>query len=354
MRRAIIALAAVLRVSSVRADDVLDASDRDAALGRFEEAAATLEREAASHPPAAGAPSVRAWLERALEYRVALGDHPSALRDAQALARQVDDRDRAAEAELEAATVLTRGQRWTENARFHEAWLRRHAGASAGLRVRALVELGDALRATGGEARASVSYQRALDAAAALTDPTPVAPWLARARFWLAERAYRAFLARSFPRFPGGGRRAYDRWVQRVLTPFIQEQVRVLREDMTRQYTGVVNHHVPRWEVAAYNRLATMFYRFQQYIRTSPPPPDIARVPELLEAYNRCEGALRDCWEQPFVDTASEGFQRCLRTATNLREFNDYARECEAQLYAINRGRFPLADEFTPAPDQGL
>jgi len=100
MRRTVIGLTAVLRASFAFADDVLDASDRDATMGRFEEAAASLEREAASR--------VRAWLERALEYRVTLEDHPNALQDAQALAHWVDDRDRAAEAEREAATVLTR------------------------------------------------------------------------------------------------------------------------------------------------------------------------------------------------------------------------------------------------------
>ncbi len=50
---------------------------------------------------------------------------------------------------------------------------------------------------------------------------------------------------------------------------------------------------------------------------------------------------------------ATEGYQRCLRTAVHLREVNEFSRACEAALHAIERGRFPLADEVAP-PEQGL
>jgi len=170
----------------------------------------------------------------------------------------------------------------------------------------------------------------------------------AEARFYIAEQLYVRFRARRMPQFRGsGGRRAYDQWVTRTLTPFIQEQVRFLREEATRQYTEVVNMHVPNWEVAAYSRLADMFYQFAVYIRTSPPPADIQRVPELLDAWN----VIKDEQTQVFVDTATEGYQRCIRTSTTVHWFNEWTHLCERELNNINRGRYPVADEVRVEPN---
>ena len=171
---------------------------------------------------------------------------------------------------------------------------------------------------------------------------------VAEARFHIAEQLYQRFRARRLPVFHGSsGRRAYDQWVTRTLTPFIQEQIRFLREDATRQYTEVVNMHVPNWEVAAYSRLADMFYQFAVYIRTSPAPADIQRVPELLDAWN----VLKDEQTQPFVDTATEGYQRCIRTSTTVHWFNEWSRLCERELNNIDRARFPVADEVRVEPN---
>lgn len=89
-----------------------------------------------------------------------------------------------------------------------------------------------------------------------------------------------------------------------------------------------------------------MFYQFAVYIRTSPPPADIARAPELLDAWN----VLKDEQTQPFVDTATEGYQRCIRTSTNVHVFNQWTHLCERELNNIDRGRFPVADEVRVEP----
>ncbi len=138
-------------------------------------------------------------------------------------ARVSDDRDHVAEVELDVASIFERARRWSESVRFHEAWLRRHArGVSPWLRARALAQLGDALRGSGATARATATYARAVafvpaqDVDALGPTGERLRPHLARARFWLAESAYRAFTARSLPRFRGPDTRcAYDLWVQR-------------------------------------------------------------------------------------------------------------------------------------------
>jgi len=132
-----------------------------------------------------------------------------------------------------------------------------------------------------------------------------------------------------------------------ALAAFIAEQQRFLTEDATQQYTAVVNMHVPNWEVAAYARLGDMFFQFAQYIRTAPPPPDIARNNDLLDAYN----VIRDEQTQRFVNIATTGFQRCIRTSTTVHWFNEWTQLCERELNNIDRARFPVADEVRVEPN---
>ncbi len=293
------------------------------------------------------------------EVGIALGDAPGAERDVRDLARCSNDRGHVAEVELDIAAVSERAERWRESAHFHEAWLQRHAQiASPLLRVRALAQLGDALRGSGDALRANAAYGRAVAVVLSQNidalDPTGerLRPYLARARFWLAEPAWRAFMARSVPRFGGSDtRRAYDLWVQRVLTPFVRESQRLLNEDLTRLYTLVVNHHISRWEVAANQRLAA----FARWVAAIPPPPEVRRHPEIMEVWCNELDTL-DCGHPGtrFLNVAAEGFRRWLRTAEHLRHMDDFALACEHALHDFDRGRFPLADELTPTPDQGL
>jgi len=325
-------------------------------VGDFAEAATDLERqtEALEGPTAEEVSRGRAWIERALTYHVALGDATAALRDARSLARWTVDRDRVAEAELDAATVWQRARRWTESARFYEGWLRRHArDTNPRLRVRALTELGDARRESGDATRASEAYRRAMVTAPRTQDAgdTPGDPWLARARFWSVEPDYQRFMARELP--PATDlttRHAYDTWVQRSLTPFVQLQ-RAELERLTGRLREVIEPHEPEWEIAAFHHLAAMYERFGRLIDTVPVAPDIARNPDLLDAYR----AFREpTFGEMFVHQAAEGYQRCLPRANRVPWTGTWTRRCEESLATLDPWRFPRADEFAPTPDQGL
>ncbi len=323
-------------------------------VGDFAEAAADLERQADAleGPTAEDVVRGRAWIERAFTYRVALGDATAALRDARTLARWTVDRERVAEAELDAATVWQRSRQWTESARFYEDWLRRHArDASPRLRVRALTELGDARRESGDATRASEAYRRAMASAPRARDDsgTPGDPWLARARFWSVEPDYQRFMARELP--PATDlttRRAYDTWVQRSLTPFVQSY-RAELERLTQRYITVIEPHDPEWEIAAFHHLAAMYERFGRLIESAPLSPDLARNPDLVDAYRAMYG--EDTFSHQMFRNAKEGYLRCLQRASMVPWTGTWARRCEESLATLDRWGYPRADEFVPSPD---
>ena len=169
---------------------------------------------------------------------------------------------------------------------------------------------------------------------------------VAEARFFLAEVLYQRFMGARLPRIAGGSVRAFNQWTERQLTPYIQTR-RTLMEQATAKYIEVANMHVPNWEIAAVSRIGDMYYQFAVTIRTSPVPPDVQSNAELLDAWN----VVRDERTQPFMNSASEGFQRCIRRATEVHWFNEWSQLCERELYEIDRVRFPLADEVRVEPN---
>jgi hypothetical protein len=339
------------------ADDLPSPGDarRHETMGRFDEAAEALERHAARQPPASA--EAQSWIERAVSYRIALGDVATATRDVAALSMGGADREHVAELELDVATIFEREGRWRESLRFHDGWLRRHArDASPSLRARALAQLGDACRGLGDAVRATETYRRAVALA-----PTPTGgagdavfgrlrPHLARAMYWLAESSYRAFVGRTLPRYPVETRaRGYNQWVTRVLNPSFVETMRLLDQTVVPQYVALVQLHEPRWEVAAVARLAEANLHLARLVRESSMARDSAERPEVREA--RC--SMVECVDRntQFQNATAEAFRRCLWVATQVRW---PAPECETELEAVDPRRSPAADEIRPTPDQGL
>lgn len=178
----------------------------------------------------------------------------------------------------------------------------------------------------------------------------------AEALFYLAETKYTAFQAIRFPRYSGG--RSLDRvnrWAQDEFAAWVQEKQTALQA-AEAEYNKIgalsitiqnVAINSPPWQIAAAARIGQMYRSFVDDFRDAPIPEEIERDPELYHIY---VGALEEQAEAPQAQAVAK-FEFCLRTATNVRWFNEWSRICETELNRLNPRQYPLADELRGEPN---
>lgn len=165
--------------------------------------------------------------------------------------------------------------------------------------------------------------------------------------FWQTEPRYRRFVARTTPVYSGPpDRRGYDHWVQSVLNPWVVATVRELQGPLAYAYSAIIHEHAPAWEIAAFERIAATLAAFGRRVRDARLPPFLARalVSGLCDTWN----VPADEQSAPYFEQAREGYRRCIRLSTHYRSTHSLYR-CERALYDLDRARFPLPDELTPA-----
>jgi tetratricopeptide (TPR) repeat protein len=177
----------------------------------------------------------------------------------------------------------------------------------------------------------------------------------AEAMFRLAEDKYNAFRQVRFPAYEGG--RSLERinqWAQRDFAQWVQRKLSALRS-AEEDYNAIAALQVevqgvavksPAWQIAAAARSGTMYREFVDHFRNAPIPTVIENDPDLYDVY---AGAL-DEQSQPLLDTATERFLFCLRTATNVRWFNEWSRQCESELNRLKPAEYPIAAELRAEP----
>ncbi|MFO0693535.1 MAG: tetratricopeptide repeat protein [Polyangiales bacterium] len=172
------------------------------------------------------------------------------------------------------------------------------------------------------------------------------------ALFYLAERKYRAFEAIRFPRYSGGrNMQRVQQWSQTEFRRWVEQKMAALRA-AEADYAKIAQVRVPiengvilqsaAWQVAAASRVGVMYRQFVDSFREAPVPEEIENDYEL---YNVYVGALEE-QSEPLLRQATEAFLFCLRTATNVRWFNEYSRQCEQELNRLNPREYPIAAEL--------
>jgi len=301
-------------------------------------------------------------LQNAVFFRLGLGQEDEAIADAHLYERNYARRlpRETSQVIYSLGSIYERQENWRRVHDHYRSWLRRYGRRGLPHEViRANVQMGRALweqdDRTGSRRyfeAATREWQRdAGERINALDDVTDAerALYLVRAKdaasealFYLAEHEYAAFRLIHFPRFRGGrSLQRVQHWAEHNFADWLTEK----REALTAAeaaYNLIAQLEIPEWEIAAAARVGEMYRSFMDQIRGAPIPEEIENDDELYGIYvDALEAAAR-----PLHDQAMSKFEFCLTTATRVRWFNDYSSQCETELNALDRARYPMAAEL--------
>lgn len=180
------------------------------------------------------------------------------------------------------------------------------------------------------------------------SSPEEKATWEAQAKsamsealFYLAEDEYKAFKAIKFPTYKGGRSMArVNEWSKKEFKGWIEKKLKAVKAAQGA-YEKIAELEIPPWEIAAAARIGEMWRSFVDEFRDAPIPKEIEKDPELFDIY---VGALDDA-SKPFVSEAKDKFEFCLITATKVRWFSDFSRQCEEELNRLDPREYPLSAE---------
>jgi tetratricopeptide (TPR) repeat protein len=358
------------------------------ALAYYEQAAKYYEQFARKFPGEDGTrcsaedkesgicPNAIEGLEQATFFRIGLGDDKAAMEDAELFARNYRRKlpRQTSQVMFSIGSIYERQKRWFEVISHYRDYLSKfsrvgmpHQVIQANTAIgRAFWELNKKADArkyfqtavrqwTSGAPRKiaglkgeskdnKVSYLRkALDSAA-------------ESQFYLAEYEYGDFQKVQFPQYRGGksmakvkkwSNTAFKKWVTRkqaALRAAESDYAKVAR--ITAKAGGVEMKSAP-WQIAAAARTGEMYRSFVDEFRDAPIPREIEKDPELFDIY---VGALDDVSE-PLQRQAIDKFEFCLKTATQVRWFNEWSRSCEQELNGLNPRKYPVAAELRGEPN---
>jgi tetratricopeptide (TPR) repeat protein len=306
-------------------------------------------------------------LQNAVFFRLGLGEEEQAVDDARLFERNYRQRmpQETSQVMFSLGSIYERASDWNRVFNHYNGWLRSygrralpHEVIRANVQLgRAKWELDDRDHARRYFEAASREWQRdAGERIAALSDVSEAdrALYLVRAKdatsealFYLAEYDYATFRAIRFPRFSGGRNlQRVQRWAENDFAGWLTQK----REALTRAeaaYNLIAQLEIPQWEIAGAARVGEMYRSFMDQIRDAPIPEEIEADDELYGIYvDALEAAAR-----PLQQQAMDKFEFCLTTATRVRWFNEFSSQCETELNALDRARFPLAAELRGQPN---
>ena len=300
-------------------------------------------------------------LQNAVFFRLGLGQEDQAISDAELYERNYRRRlpRETSQVMFSLGSIYERQEDWNRVFNHYRGWLRTYGRTGLPHEViRANVQMGRAkweLEDTNGARQffeaATREWQRdAGERINALEESDENRQlYLARAKdatsealFYLAEYQYQAFNAIRFPRFTGGRNVArVQRWAENDFAGWLNEKREALVA-AEAAYNQIAALEIPQWQIAAAARVGEMYRRFMDQIRGAPIPEEIENDDELYGIYvDALEAAAR-----PLNQQAVDKFEFCLTTATRVRWFNEYSSQCETELNALDRARYPMAAEL--------
>lgn len=357
------------------------------ALAYYEQAAKYYEQFARKFPGEDGTqcpaedrengtcPNAIEGLEQATFFRIGLGDDKNAIENSDLFARNYRRKlpRQTSQVFFSIGSIYERQERWVEVIRHYREYLKKYGRVGMPHQIiQAHTAIGRALWELGKKREARPSFGAAVRAWASggprrigalktskdnkLRYMREALDSAAEAQFYLSEYAFEDFQKVAFPTYRGGRSMArVKKWSDTEFKKWVKRKQAVLRAaeadyakvaTMTVNAGGVEMKSAP-WQIAAASRTGEMYRSFVDEFRDAPIPREIERDPELYDIY---VGALDDV-SAPLQRQAIDKFEFCLKTATQVRWFNEWSRACEQELNALNPTKYPVAAELRGEPN---
>lgn len=328
-------------------------------------------------------------LQNAVFFRLGRGETEKAIADARLFETSYKTRlpRDTSKVVFSVGSIYKAQQDWTRVVNHYKSFLSSYARIAMPQQViRANVEIGNAYLAVNDRAKAEPFFRAAVarwerNAAADIAaldvagDKTPLVDEAkdaaAEAYFRLADTKFEEFKKVRFPTFTGAATAArVTQWATADFVTWLGRKQTALQTAETA-FNLVAALEVPQWQIAAAARAGEMFRTVVDEVRSAPIPDEISRDPELEGIYIDTQEALLNgsvpgpdnkwdteddirCSPESQEDTckkaplrqAVERFGFCLITATRVRWFNEFSRQCELELNRLSPVEYPLAAEI--------
>jgi tetratricopeptide (TPR) repeat protein len=358
------------------------------ALAYYEQAAKYYEQFARKFPGEDGkrcsaedkqngvCPNAIEGLEQATFFRIGLGDDKAAMEDSDLFARNYKSKlpRQTSQVMFSIGSIYERQKRWFQVITHYRDYLAKYGRVGMPHQlIQANTAIGRAFWELNKKSEAKKYFQAAVKGWAggapkrirALKDTSKddkvvyirqALDSAAESQFYLSEYKFAEFEKVAFPQYRGGKSMArvkkwsdseFKTWVKRkqnVLRAAEADYAKVAR--MTVALDGVQMKSAP-WQIAAASRTGEMYRSFVDEFRDAPVPKEIEKDPGLFDIY---VGALDDVSE-PLQRQAIDKFEFCLKTATQVRWFNEWSRSCEQELNGLNPRKYPVAAELRGEPN---
>ena len=358
------------------------------ALAYYEQAAKYYEQFARKFPGEDGkrcsaedkrngaCPNAIEGLEQATFFRIGLGDDKAAMEDSDLFARNYRRKlpRQTSQVMFSIGSIYQRQKRWFQVISHYRDYLKKYgkvgmphqliqANTAIGRAFWELNKKGDARKyfqaAVKGWTAGAPKRIRALKNTSKDNKVLYIRQALdsaAESQFYLSEYKFADFEKVAFPQYRGGKSMArVKKWSDTEFKKWVKRKQAVLRTaeagyakvaKMTVEVDGIQMKSAP-WQIAAASRSGEMYRSFVDEFRDAPIPREIEKDPGLFDIY---VGALDDVSE-PLQRQAIDKFEFCLKTATQVRWFNEWSRTCERELNGLNPRKYPVAAELRGEPN---
>ncbi|HEX3697757.1 MAG TPA: tetratricopeptide repeat protein [Polyangia bacterium] len=182
----------------------------------------------------------------------------------------------------------------------------------------------------------------------------------AGAAFYLAEKQYEDFLRIKFPegldfqtpsQYDSARKQAATKKKMeesaKKFTAYLDLKAKALDKARTT-YLDVFGMKQAQWTIASAARVGQIYSDFAGQLYTAEIPKDLKEIDQWGNQPRQIYCDQLEDKAEPIEAKAVEGFEKCLKAATDQSWYNEWSRLCERELNQMKPSDYPLASEVKP------